>query len=571
MHRRAFSVLPILLAALGTPANTRAEVPTQAPVQAPDATWTDFTIRISPLVTFENHGYFRFRFNNFYRLDLGAGASGVQEGLERTQANEDLGRASGNLSTANLRLSWRPTLRVGEALSVHARVDLLDNLVLGDTPALSGPYAQAAFARTQASPSDRENSFRDAARVKAVFADVRLFERIHVLAGRMPEHFGLGILRNDGSGEDSDFGDFVDAVFFKVKLATTWFRIGLEFPSEGPTTESPLRMARPTDAEHLDDVMRWVFLFDSSPVEKDEKEARAHRLLVERRPAFDWGMYHSLTQEELSLDRIGGPLPAWCGAGPMSPFGLPYDCYTLTPRGAFFWTPALWGRVLWHPSPGVRMRVEAEVDFVYGFLDHAQSFIDTSRQDSSKRFIQVGSALEAEVGFGPNEFGLLAGFASGGDTGGRFGVLDGHTIAVPDDVRFSLDPVVSRYDDVRHFTFNRDYRVDSILFREVIGAVTNAIYVKPNYRREVLRSGPHSLAIGAAVLGAIAAVPEGTPGRARGLGIEPSLRVEYGLARMLSLKADGAVPFPLAALREPGATTDPQVAAAIRASLVVSF
>ena len=35
--------------------------------------WSDLTIRVAPLVTIENHGYFRFRFNELYRLDLGPG------------------------------------------------------------------------------------------------------------------------------------------------------------------------------------------------------------------------------------------------------------------------------------------------------------------------------------------------------------------------------------------------------------------------------------------------------------------------------------------------------------------
>ncbi|MBM4394252.1 MAG: hypothetical protein FJ087_01020 [Deltaproteobacteria bacterium] len=564
---RACAVVLVSLAA----AAAHAQAPEPVPAQAPETTWSDFTIRITPLVTVENHGYFRLRFNDFYRLDLGAaGASGVPVGLERTATNQALGRSTGNVETANLRLSWRPTLRVGEYLTINTRIDFLDNMVLGETPALAGPSAPVSFARTQAPLSDGGNSVRDSARVKAAWADIRLFERIHVLGGRMPEHFGLGILRNDGRGTDSDFGDFTDAVFVKVKLATAWFRIGMEFPGEGVTTESADRLVPIFDAEHLDDAMRWSFVFDSTPFEKDEKDARAHRLFVERKPAFDWAMYHSLLEQRLSSDRVGGPLPGYCGQGPLKPFGLPYDCYTLTPRGVFVWTPALWGRVQWHPRPDLRLRVEAEFDFVYGFVDHTQSFIDTSKNDTSKRFIQVGTALEAEVGWRENEFGLLAGFASGGDTDGRFGVIDAHTLAIPDDSRASLDPVVSRY-DVRHFTFNRDYRVDSILFREVIGAVTNAIYVKPTYRREVLRTGPHVLGVGGAVLTAIAAVPEGTPGNARMLGVEPSLRIDYTFARQVALRADMAVLFPLSALRQPGTTGDPAVASALRTSLVVGF
>ena len=525
--------------------------------------WPDLDIRISPLVVLANHGYFRFRFNELYNLDLGSGgASGFLVGVGASDKGS-------NVTGADLRLSYQPVLTVGEYLSVHARVDLLDNIVLGETPATFGAFAPAAFARTLAPPSDGRNAFRDSVRVKAAWADIRLFERIHVLAGRMPEHFGLGILRNDGRGSDSDFGDFTDAVFVKVKLATAWFRIGMEFPGEGATTESPYRLDSIFDAESDDDIMRWTFVFDSKPVEKEEREARARRLLVERKPVVDWGMYHSITKQKVSSERVGGPLPAYCATGPLSPVGLPYDCYTLTPRGAFIWTPALWGRLEWHPRSDLRLRVEAEADLVYGFLDHAQAFVDTSKNDTSKRFIQEGVALEAFAGVGPNEFGLLFGYASGGNTQGRFGFLDAHTLAIPDDARWAADPVVSRY-DVRHFWFNPDYRVDSILFREVIGTVTNAIYVKPTYRIEAWRHGSMALAVGAGFLVAMSAVPEGTPGKARMLGLEPSLSLDFKLGRFLSMKADAEVLFPLSGMRE-RTGGDPESAGALRTSLVVGF
>ena len=40
-------------------------------------------------------------------------------------------------------------------------------------------------------------------------------------------------------------------------------------------------------------------------------------------------------------------------------------------------------------------------------------------------------------------------------------------------------------DSIRNFRFNRDYRVDMILWREMLGGVTDAMYVKPTLSYEL--------------------------------------------------------------------------------------
>ncbi|MEZ4466019.1 MAG: hypothetical protein R3F43_16560 [bacterium] len=82
---------------------------------------------------------------------------------------------------------------------------------------------------------------------------------------------------------------------------------------------------------------------------------------------------------------------------------------------------------------------------------------------------QWGYALEFEARNDQLEWGLQHGAASGDKSPG-FGVLD----------KFPIDPDAEQPDtEVTGFKFDRDYVVDLILFREIIGAVTNAFYVKP--------------------------------------------------------------------------------------------
>lgn len=531
--------------------------------------WSDTAIRISPLITLENHGYFRFRFNLFHRMDLGAdGASGVA-------ANPD--SSSTTSESANIRLRYEPSLLVGEFLTVHARIDFLDNVVLGCHPDTGGYYAPFPFlGRSQSSPSAGSNGNRDAIRVKAAWADLRLFQRFHVWGGRIPQRFGLGIVRSDGSDPDSDFGDYSDGVHVMIRLPAAYVRAGMEFPGEGTTAESPLRnFWDPHDPEQTDDITRWVFVFDSSPMEKEELNARQHELNVERKTVLDWGMYHSLTTQSMSSDKIGGQISSQCGEGTLKPFGLDYDCYTLTPRKAFFWTPALWGRLLYHPREDLKIRIEAELAAVYGYVDYTQSFLDASEDKTRKEFFQVGAALEADVEFGDNLVEFLFGVASGDGTSNNFGILDNHTLVQPNDMEYrneqKRDPAVSENTSVGTFVFNRDYRVDSILFREVIGAVTNAFYFKPAYHRAFLRTPGHFIRGGLSLMAAFATVAEGVPGGKRPLGLEGGIHLIYRMGNHLTVKADGAVLYPLTGMKLPGSSSDPRVAAALRLMMAVKF
>lgn len=587
MHRGACRSGPFVawIAALLPAVLARAEEPS-APEPAPPrpAARSDTDIRITPLVTLGHHGTLRLRYNVFHRMDLGAGgASGFQVPLDSTARNAIGGESSSVIQSGNLRFRYEPALRVGELLSIHARVDFFDNLEFGGTPGFGDVSAPFPFlARTEVPPSDGTTGFRDSVRVKAAWGDLRLFHRIHFYGGRMPERFGLGVVRSDGAALDSDHGDHVDALFFRVRLPAAAFRIGMEFPGEGAVAESPFRVALdPHDPEQFDDVNRWVFVFESSPREPDEVEARRKALHEERRPVVDWGMYHSITRQGLSSDRndpaLANKFPEQCaGVGSGVP-DVDQDpaCYALTPRSAFFWTPSLWGRLLYRPRSDLALRVEAELAMVYGRIHDTQSFLKASEFDTKKKFFSVGAAFEFELDAGPHNVRLFSGVASGDGSSRRFGILDGHTVAQPDDAAWPdqarRDAAVAANTFVRAFAFNPDYRVDSILFREVIGSVTNAFYFKPAYHRVLVRSGSHVLGGGLSLLAAFAVEPAGTPGGKRPLGIEVGADVFYRLGSALLLRADGAMLFPLSGLRLPEASQSPQPATAVRVMMAVTF
>jgi len=79
---------------------------------------------------------------------------------------------------------------------------------------------------------------------------------------------------------------------------------------------------------------------------------------------------------------------------------------------------------------------------------------------------------------------------------------------------------------VDNFRFHPDYRIDQVLFREIIGTVTDAFYVRPHARATLLTVGNGKLEAIAALIASWAVEAASTPSGERALGIEldPELR-----------------------------------------------
>ncbi len=537
---------------------------------------SDAGIQILPLVTMTNSGAFRFRVNSFFRPDMGVPSDSTVDPKCAPSTSSAAERAKSYLNhrktvvSANMRLRWEPALRIAELVTVKTIVDALDNVVMGQGPSFDPDLPDAplsVFSRSQRVPS-LFTTLRGSVSVKAAWAELNLFDIVQVAGGRLPEHFGLGIVRSGGRDPDSDYGDYVDGVFGKINLGITWLRLGLEFPGEGVTSDGPFGYStRPYDLDHSDDIYRWVFGVDTTPSRKAEFDKRA-KTLAAGRPVWDWGWYNAITQQKISSELVVGGDE---GAGKQPDLSsLKYDQYTLVPRGAFFWTPSLWGKVVLRPRAGMTLRVELEAAMTYGYVDHVSSASEDSK--SRKDFLSFGGALEAQLDWDKNRFKLFAGAASGGNTLGSWGILDQHILAAPASGCFNREhPTLYRTRNIHHFVFNRDYRIDSILFREVIGSVTNAFYFKPSYDRVFYASGDWQVGGGLSLLAAFASIPEGTPGGKRALGVEAGMDLFVKWNNHVSLKADGAVLFPLAGLDRPDDNVHPQTTGAIRVQAVASF
>ncbi|MFL5270732.1 MAG: TIGR04551 family protein, partial [Anaeromyxobacteraceae bacterium] len=83
----------------------------------------------------------------------------------------------GTVTSANMRFRLEPTLNVSEQVRVMAQLDLLDDLVLGQTPqgllAKSDAIVRPFDARTQVPPENGVNSDRSSVVVKRAWAEVQ--------------------------------------------------------------------------------------------------------------------------------------------------------------------------------------------------------------------------------------------------------------------------------------------------------------------------------------------------------------------------------------------------------------
>ncbi|HVY47501.1 MAG TPA: hypothetical protein VHB21_16545, partial [Minicystis sp.] len=155
--------------------------------------------------------------------------------------------------------------------------------------------------------------------------------------------------------------------------------------------------------------------------------------------------------------------------------------------------------------------------------------------------------------------GLDGGYASGdsapgfgafpvaGQTAPRRGDLDGPQANPPYDTT------------VDNFRFNPNYLVDRILFREIIGTVTDAIYVRPHAEIEPVRFPRGALSLGLFSVISFAAEPTSTPSGKRPLGVEIDPTITYRADFGFEAALEQATLIPLAGFDNPalGLTAKP--------------
>lgn len=498
------------------------------------------------LQIFELHGYMRMRGDYFHRLDLGLGKSnntyvgstqydqsslgspyfvppsqssetengtyggGAEvasdancfgtlqaQGLNVNKIGRRCARRNG-FASANMRLRMEPTLHISDTVKVHAQLDALDNLVLGSTPDSllnDNPYAPIdLFTRTQVPMSDGRNGGRDSIVVKRAYGHIRFGWGLDIKFGRMPHHWGMGIVANDGNGYyrgehadivrmlDMDYGDTVDSLrlgydFGKDRRNTHTLEFSWDWAASGPTTaqifgpytayHQDAARGQPISVEKFDNVYQWRL----SLVRRDDP-AMLQRKISLGRPVVNYGAI--VWARYQAIDRVTGTPGLGFAGNENNKDQLQDYGNLLIRRKALVITPDIWLRVNWKT-----LRVEFEAAGMLGNFKEVDDYdklgVDERTRvgdtDLRRRWIlQAGYALEFKYGLFKDKFhiGLDHGFATGND-------------APPTYAFGNINPYNGQASDRQwtQFRFNPAYIQDLLLFRELLGTAANAAYVKP--------------------------------------------------------------------------------------------
>ena len=422
---------------------------------------------------------------------------------------------------ANMRFRVNPELHVSDNLRVMSQIDMLDNLVLGSTPGgyngqpgaarppSTDPYAPiGAFAKTQVAPTSGFNSFQNSVNVRRAWGEYATPVG-QLRFGRMPSHWGLGILENSGDTHDSDWQSTVDRIMFTTGIRSLDLYVSgaWDFPNEGPNsaTWNSTIGGQPYDLAQLDDVNQYTGM-----VARRRNPELAKLDLARGDVVINGGVYFQYRDQLLAAENV--PL----GMADTDPLGL-RALYKR--RGLKLYTPDVWFQLLYK-----KFRFEVEGTMVAGKLN---SVSPTGGGDSAE-IRQFGLATQTEWKAVEGRLRLQFGFGwSSGDSG-----------VTPDDRRTStLSPtrsgstLNSRVIGSRtysQFRFHPDYRVDLILHRNILGRVQGDYYFRPSIEYDFTRSAEgQKLGGGAAVIWTRASEFVQTPGHKRDLGIELNLGLYY--------------------------------------------
>lgn len=492
---------------------------------------------------FEIHGYFRTRGELFHNFSLGRHDAPGQgdanlwpQPLDNTY-NDINGQKRqvllcGDPSTtgplgecqdkseahANLRLRLNPEIHISDNLRIMSQLDLLDNLVLGSTPdayamrpsgtgstgyspAVNGYNGYAplgGFSTTQGPPTAGVNGYRNSIDVQRAWAEY-LTPVGQVRFGRMPNHWGLGMLVNDGNQIDQDYQSNADRIMFVsgIKSIDLYFGGAWDFVSTGSTNATPYSVygGQPYNNNNLSNVAQWV-AFVARRTNPD-----LQRLKLSRGDVVLNGGLWTVYRKQL-IDVKAGETPVTVDRSQPN--------NGLERRGAEAIIPDFWVQFLWN-----KLRIEAEAASIWGSIENSPA---SARLTDPLKIRMFGIATQSE--FRAVEDKLRVQFGAGWASGDPNveGLAPGNNGLQP---RLGEGPIST-------FRFHPAYNIDYIFFRRILTRVQGAYYFRPSVEYDFIRNpNGQKFGGGAAIIWSRASEFVQSPGNKRDLGVELDLQLYY--------------------------------------------
>ncbi len=182
-------------------------------------------------------GYFRTRFNYIRNGHLGTYVPSLGYGTSNIKPNAGLSENEDqNNYSFNMRLKLDPTINVSESIRVKSSINAFDNVILGSSP-------------SSASLIDIKRLWGE---INTPVGELRF--------GRLPFHWGLGILYNSGDNINSNYGDQVDGFLFSTRIFDHYLTPGYFISSGGASTINPSGQPTPIAPRHVTHTLSLSFL-----------------------------------------------------------------------------------------------------------------------------------------------------------------------------------------------------------------------------------------------------------------------------------------------------------------------
>jgi len=386
----------------------------------------------NPIKFFELYGYFAVNHLFTYNLFM----NGNNPYLPTTPYANEKERGEKVLSWGQVRLHLEPIINVAETMSIHSKITLLGSRLVGTDDSLAGTRENGLLPGTQ-------TSVDPSIRVEGLWGvlDTPIGE---LRVGRMPFHWGLGILYNDANTVDTfTTGDYMDRVMFVVPVMGFKIIPAFDYISEGAMVRYNNHFI---DASSRDDGWQVALMFTM----QEEDPAVLKEKLLKEHTVYEFGflgMYSWKT--DASTETVIDAPPA--------------TRYTLTEQDARLFTMDLWGTLYYK-----NFSLKAEIAYIDGKLGRFESETASGRISAQ----MFGAAIEAQWQYIPRKlhFTLLAGATTSEEASG----VQGDAVHLPGK---AIDAALGLDTKVENFRFNPNYNINSFVWREALGRFTSGYYV----------------------------------------------------------------------------------------------
>jgi len=530
----------------------------------------------------ELDGYYRLRTNYLHKMSLGQGYNAGGPGPAAlppfpvpSQCATALGQGNGGgcgdngMGDATMRLRIEPTINLSDQVRVRTQLDLFDNLMMGTTPdSLVNPYVPYTtqnkdVGRTSAAApadvlSNTQQTSESAIATKRAWGEIDS-ELGSFRFGRMPWHFGRGMYFNRGDCADCEGGTTVDRLMMLTTVYGHQLALAFDFGAQGYhlgyTDLGQKNLGGiPLDLTQKDDVNQYV-----AAITKIDEERVWRERIAAGDVAVNYGaqiVYRSQDYATYAVSRQSGSIDPADPNKPLSANDLGNETTLRRGVNALLFIPSLWFKLGWKA-----LTIEFEGTMLAGKLGDAGPLrLGRTDNDRKLNILQAGWVLSSELRLYSDS--LFVGFETGGATGDQAelafnpaatGTASGLYYPYLN-YRWKFVPQPNGDRNLNDFHFSPEYHVDQILYRRILGTVSNAIYFKPNiaYWLDLDSRNEREIGLSGSVIYSIAPVPVATPGNAMNYGVELDVGLQYrNLRENIYAGMTWGVFWPMAALKRP--------------------